>query len=265
MTRRFGGSGLGLAICAPLAQAMGGAIEVDTAPARGSTFTLTLPVKLVAGSPMLDEAFAGTEVGSGPDPALTLELTGHVLLAEDGYDNQQLISTVLRRQGFQVTIVTNGLLAAESALGAAQDGRPFDVVLMDMQMPELDGYGATARLRASGYAGPIIALTAHAMSGERERCLAAGCNEYLSKPIDRNLLIRTVSAHIREQTRGPGPVPQIEGQLTVANDAAESGQCLVSDFAMDPDMRELVSDFVRRLPAQMRAIRMQPLAEITYN
>jgi CheY-like chemotaxis protein len=126
-------------------------------------------------------------------PAVEGRLAGlRVLLAEDERDNQRLISTHLRRAGAEVTVVDHGQLAVESALYALVAGEPFHVVLMDMRMPVLDGYGATASLRARRYPGPIVALTAHAMSGDRDRCLRAGCDDYLSKPFKRAELVETV-------------------------------------------------------------------------
>jgi len=126
-----------------------------------------------------------------------------VLLAEDGVDNQRLVTAILRRAGATIDIAETGLVALERAL-QAQAEQPYDVVLMDMEMAELDGYGATARLRAAGYRRPIVALTAHAMQAHRDRSLAAGCDEHLTKPIDRLSLIETV-ARLSHPTRGSQP------------------------------------------------------------
>jgi CheY-like chemotaxis protein len=123
-----------------------------------------------------------------------------VLLAEDGPDNQRLIGHFLRSAGAQVTIAENGRIAVELALQAWQHGEPFDVVLMDMQMPEMDGYAATRELRQRGYAGPIIALTAHAMSTDRERCCAAGCDEFETKPVNRDALFAKIRALTKDKT-----------------------------------------------------------------
>jgi PAS domain S-box-containing protein len=195
-TRQFGGTGLGLTICKRFAEMMGGDIAVSSTPGQGSTFTVTLPARnalgiaeqVSTGEPPASPANVAPHVASASSPPLAC----HILLAEDGPDNQKLIAFLLRKAGATVTIVENGQLALEQALAAAATPTPFDVILMDMQMPVLDGYNATRRLRIAGYTGPIVALTAHAMSGDRERCLTVGCTDYATKPIHRAALIETL-------------------------------------------------------------------------
>jgi len=123
-------------------------------------------------------------------------LRGRVLVAEDGRDNQRLLSWLLDKAGLETLVVSNGREALDRALSAQTAGQPFDAILMDIQMPVVDGLAATRELRSAGYTRPIIALTAHAMDAARDRCLEAGCDGYLAKPIDRSELLETLSRYL---------------------------------------------------------------------
>ena len=125
-----------------------------------------------------------------------------ILLAEDSLDIQRLISFLLKKVGAEVMVAQNGSVAVDVALAAQEEGQPFDVILMDMQMPVTDGYKAAALLRRKGYKNPIIALTAHAMTGDRRKCIDAGCDDYAPKPIDRRALIHKVAAWARKARSG---------------------------------------------------------------
>jgi Amt family ammonium transporter len=196
-TRKFGGTGLGLTITKRLANMLGGEITVTSQPGLGSNFQVMIAVESVADAKMLKPG-ASTEPklieakGGQSTSAVTMIEGCRILLAEDGVDNQRLISFVLKKSGADVTIVENGQLAVDAALEALTAGSPYDVILMDMQMPVLDGYRAASKLREQGYVRPIIALTAHAMSGDRDKCLKAGCSEFATKPIDRKKLIGVI-------------------------------------------------------------------------
>jgi PAS domain S-box-containing protein len=189
MARRFGGTGLGLSICAKLASILGGTIGVRSELGKGSTFTLRLPTGPLENVEMLRDPPRRAPVGHPTSSAEALTLRARVLLAEDGQDNQRLVSFLLIRAGAEVEVASNGQLAMEMALGAVRRGKGFDLILMDMQMPEMDGYAATRALRERGYKGMIVALTAHTMADDRTKCLEAGCDDFASKPIDRDTFI----------------------------------------------------------------------------
>lgn len=207
MTRRFGGTGLGLTISQHLATMLGGGVAAQSEPGKGTTLTVTVGTGPLDGVKLICPRDAKTERESERDaarPVAQVKLSCRVLLVEDGPDNQRLISFVLKKAGADVTLAENGQVAVDEVNAAIErDDPPFDVILMDMQMPILDGYAATSLLRRQGYRGPIVALTAHAMTTDRDRCLAAGCDDYVTKPIDRKKLLAIVDQYARGGVEAP--------------------------------------------------------------
>lgn len=217
-TRRYEGAGLGLSVARELARELGGEVScVEAAIGRGSRFRIDLPVEVPEGAHWTEPyegligANAEEEPPSGssssdrstnaevaaespvPPDSTALPLTGRrVLVAEDGPDNQRILRFILKKAGARVDVVENGQLAVEAALGAESERDPFDIVLMDMQMPVMDGYSATRTLKDSSYPRPVLAVTAHALPEDRDRCLAAGCSEYLTKPVEKERLVSAI-------------------------------------------------------------------------
>jgi PAS domain S-box-containing protein len=256
-TRRFGGTGLGLTISKRLAQMLGGDITVSSVPDKGSMFTLRVDTGPLEGVAMLDDPAEAVRQAAAVVPSREehIRLSGRVLLAEDGPDNQRLIAFYLRKAGADVTIAEDGLAAREKALQAGDAGVPFDVILMDMQMPKLDGYSATARLRAVGYRGPVVALTANAMEQDREKCLRAGCDDFISKPVSRHMLLETVRKHLGGEPDGGGKHNGNREDDGATSAAGEGSLPLVSELAGDPDLEPLLERFVSLLPQRVEAMR----------
>lgn len=203
-TRKFGGTGLGLAISKRLSEMLGGDLNCESVPEQGTVFTLTISTGDLGTISFYDDPMAALkeiQVGS-KDNFSENEPSNQkpkgicsVLLAEDGVDNQRLISTLLKKEGAKVMLAENGDIAFRCAMDAYEKGNPFDVILMDMSMPVLDGYGATKKLREQGYKLPIVALTAHAMSSDRQKCIDAGCDDYTTKPVNRTKLREIVHTY----------------------------------------------------------------------
>jgi TMAO reductase system sensor TorS len=187
MTRRFGGTGLGLTISSRLVALMGGAISVESRIGEGSCFRFSILVAAAA-EPAQERPSRALSSGTMPAPAAR---ASRVLLAEDNPVNQRLAIRILEKQGHRVTLAANGSEAVD-----AWSKECFDIILMDVQMPQMTGYEATEEIRrierGSGRHIPIVAMTAHAMKGDRERCLACGMDGYISKPVRARDLLDTL-------------------------------------------------------------------------
>ncbi|MBL8733167.1 MAG: response regulator [Planctomycetes bacterium] len=186
VTRAFGGTGLGLAISRRLATAMGGDLQLVTScPGQGSHFRIEVVVALAATA-----VWQRLAPVPAPRAEPSIRLPGRILVAEDGRDNQRLLKHFLSRAGAEVDVADDGaeawrLLQARLGIGTA-----YDLVITDMQMPVMDGYTLAAHIRDAGLQVPVLALTAHAMKEDRQRCLRAGCDDFLTKPIDRQALLQ---------------------------------------------------------------------------
>ena len=189
-TRRFGGTGLGLSVSKRLAQMMGGDIVAQSRLGEGSQFIFQFPLDFSKEINWVSaESLTQESIVDNPTELKKVVIAGRgrILLAEDSRDSQIVIKYYLQKVGFEVDIANNGKTAIEMV-----QKKHYDVILMDMQMPEMDGYTATTTLRSMGCTRPIIALTAHAMRGDREKCQRAGCDDYLTKPVESEILISTL-------------------------------------------------------------------------
>ena len=175
-----------------------------------------------------------------------LQFSGRILLVEDNPDNQRVLSYHLRRLGLEFELAENGLIAVEKAMSST-----FDLILMDMQMPVLDGYGATSSLRRANYNRPIIALTAHAMKEDRDRCLRVGCDEYLTKPLDLEQFLKILTNYLAPGEGHP-PAVTSQGQTLIISPIhrKETG-AIQSLFQADPSLRPMIREYIEGLPQRV--------------
>ena len=266
---RFGGTGLGLAISRKLATAMGGELTVASELGKGSVFTVSIDPGSLKGVPLvaLDSESARAAQGAS-ERKETRRFPGvRALVADDGASNRKLLQVVLRRAEMDLVLVENGQLALEAATR-----QPFDIILMDMQMPVMDGYAATTALRQAGFDKPILALTAHAMQGSEEQCRAAGCSGYLTKPIDIDRLLAALAealgdAHVPLPSAPiPAAAPKLERiesresisasvEFATTSDPSDDSPIYCSLPMDDVEFRGIAQEFMARMAEKLEAMR----------
>jgi signal transduction histidine kinase/DNA-binding NarL/FixJ family response regulator len=246
--RRGGGVGLGLNISRKLTELLGGTLTFTSTVGEGSEFVVTLPIVAPhsAGSPPHRQP---TEARLATSNTGLLAGT-RILVTEDTPDNRRLLTYLLIEAGASVTQAQDGRQACEICLQSGGAAVPFDVILLDMQMPVLDGYAATERLRRGGVTTPILALTAFAMADDRDHCLRAGCDDYLSKPIDESALLDTIAAHCRRGVAGAAR----SADYATPQDPPAAGNSPASPKAVfleaeRPWLEAVIRDFKNSLPA----------------
>jgi len=240
ITRKYGGTGLGLAITRRLVEMQEGDIRVDSQLGRGSTFYVTLPLEIAPASAQVAREADDARVEAPHSPS-----TARLLLVEDNLVNQKVVLAILRKKGYRIDVANDGREALDKLQSTA-----YDLVLMDVQMPVLDGLEATRLIRREArWDGlPIIAMTAHAMNGDRERCLQAGMTGYISKPVQPAHLIATIDRQLASVGHPPKPV---SGATPTPLDRILTDRLMQGDSVMMNDMLRL---FIQIAPERLDRI-----------
>ncbi len=239
VTRAFGGTGLGLVISSQLAEQLGGEIKATSEFGKGSVFTVSIATGRVPESAMLLASPPTSRQTALPVTSDVPQLGGKILIAEDGEDNRKLLSLLLRKTGADFRMVENGALAVQAATESH-----FDLILMDIQMPVMDGYTAMQKLREHGVKTPILALTANALKSDIEHAYAAGCTDFLGKPFTRSSLYAKLSSLLTTgaKTETPQPPPFLLGEATL------------SLLQEDPEFLNLILSALRNFPKRFEEL-----------
>jgi len=270
-TRKYGGTGLGLTVTRKLTRLLGGVLSLASEEGKGSVFSLVIPAGMdITGQALLDRHSAPDQEAEESGETGAMVFSGSVLVAEDIKTNQILMKTMLAKLGLEVTIADDGSQALQKALCQS-----FDLIFMDMQMPHMNGYEATEQIRKAESKiknqkskiphVPIVALTANAMKGDDEKCLAAGCDDYLSKPIDARELMRITAKYLLPQPGHSSPAtdsacvevpdppssPQVSAQApsNAANDADDVSTIidwdrLIERLGDEDILREIMPSYI---------------------
>ena len=252
-TRKYGGTGLGLYLSKQLIEALDGNLSVKSELNKGSQFKITINTGSLRDCEFLTEnTITSTKKPESSRRLPTNTVTGKILLAEDSEDNQQLFSLYLSSMGAEVTLADNGKIAVDKA-----QNNDYDLILMDVQMPVMGGLEAVEFLRAQGYQKPIVALTANAMTEDRQKCFNVGCDEFISKPVNREFFYNIVKKFLTQNKAEKSPEKQIKLQSVenTVNTAKICNAPIVSTlYQEDPGAIDIIRKFIAKLPAKLNQI-----------
>jgi len=241
-TRRFGGTGLGLSITRQLVELLNGELTMTSEVGKGSVFSMSIPANVdVEAQPVLDRYHVSEHVKSKPLEFENISFKGNVLVAEDVLTNQMLIKRMLNKLGMEPKIVEDGQKALDVA--SSED---FDLIFMDIQMPNMNGFEATKLLREKGVQTPIVALTANALKGDDQKCIEAGCSDYMSKPIKREKLLNVLEKYLYREGEGMNEkINEVKAQVDELSElcTAENSQIKDAVTVSDDDNISDIIDF----------------------